>query len=71
VTAEPHAIIRLRRALENDRATASQIRAIVAELPHPPGLEDALAILLAILDREPATYPRAAARWASRFALER
>jgi hypothetical protein len=70
VTAEPHAIVRLRRALENDRATASQIRAIVAELPRPPGLEDALAILLAILDREPATYPRAAARWASRFALE-
>ena len=71
MTAEPHAVVRLRRALESDRCTASQIRAIVAELPRPPGLEDALAILLALLDREPGTYPRAAARWGSRFALER
>jgi hypothetical protein len=39
--------------------------------PQPPGLEDALAILLALLDRRPDTYPRAAARWGSRFALER
>lgn len=60
---------RLRRALE--RGSASQIRAIVAELPRPPGLEDALAICLALLDREPQTYPRAAAKWASRFAIER
>lgn len=52
-------------------AAANQIRAIVAELPRPPGLEDALAILLALLDREPGTYPRAAARGGSRFALER
>jgi hypothetical protein len=71
VTAEPHAVVRLRRALENDRCTADQIRAIVAELPRPPGLEDALAILLALLDLEPDTYPRAAARWAGRFTLER
>jgi hypothetical protein len=71
VTAEPHAVVRLRRALESDRCTADQIRAIVAELPRPPGLEDALRMLLALLDREPATYPRAAARWGSRFALER
>ncbi|MGI8559414.1 MAG: hypothetical protein ACR2ND_14115 [Solirubrobacteraceae bacterium] len=71
MTAEPNAVVRLRRALENDRCTVTQIRAIVAELPRPPGLEDALAILLALLDREPATYPRAAARWGSRFALER
>ncbi|HUE28491.1 MAG TPA: hypothetical protein VMP89_17080 [Solirubrobacteraceae bacterium] len=60
---------RLRRALE--RGTANQIRAIVAELPRPVGLEDALAICLVLLDREPETYPRAAARWASRFAIER
>lgn len=71
MTAEPHAVVRLRRALESERCTANQIRAIVAELPRPPGLEDALAILLALLDREPDTYPRAAARWGSRFALER
>ena len=69
MTSEGHAVTRLRRALE--RGSASQIRAIVAELPRPPGLEDALAICLALLDREPETYPRAAAKWASRFAIER
>jgi hypothetical protein len=62
-------MMRLRRALE--RGSATQIRAIAAELPQPIALEDALAICLALLDREPETYPRAAARWASRFALER
>jgi hypothetical protein len=71
VTAQPNAVVRLRRALENERCTVTQIRAIVAELPQPPGLEEALAILLALLDREPGTYTRAAARWGSRFALER
>jgi hypothetical protein len=69
VTADGHALTRLHRALE--RGTANQIRAIVAELPRPPGLEDALAICLALLDREPETYPRAAAKWASRLAIER
>jgi hypothetical protein len=69
VTSDGHALTRLRRALE--RGSASQIRAIVAELPRPPGLEDALAICLALLDLEPETYPRAAAKWASRFAIER
>ncbi len=69
MTSDGHAVTRLRRALE--RGSADQIRAIVAELPRPPGLEDALAICLALLDREPETYPRAAAKWASRFAIER
>ena len=69
MTSDGHAVTRLRRALE--RGTANQIRAIVAELPRPVGLEDALAICLVLLDREPETYPRAAARWASRFAIER
>ena len=69
MTSEGHALTRLHRAIE--RGTPTQIRAIVAELPRPPGLEDALAICLALLDREPATYPRAAAKWASRFAIER
>jgi len=69
VTSDGHALTRLCRALE--RGSADQIRAIVAELPRPPGLEDALAICLALLDREPETYPRAAAKWASRFAIER
>jgi hypothetical protein len=40
------------------------------EIPYPVGLEDALAILLAILDREPASYSKGAARRASRLALE-
>jgi hypothetical protein len=68
VTSDGHAITRLHRALE--RGSANQICAIAAELPRI-GLEDALAICLALLDREPETYPRAAAKWASRFAIER
>jgi hypothetical protein len=67
---EPNAVVRLRRAVANPRTTAMQIRAIAAEIPYPVGLEDALAILLAILDREPGSYSKGAARWASRLALE-
>jgi hypothetical protein len=69
VTSPGHPLTRLHRALE--RGTANQIRAIVAELRRPPGLEDALGVCLALLEREPETYPRAAAKWASRFAIER
>jgi len=47
-----------------------QIRGDAAEIPYPVGLEDALAILLAILDRKPASYSKGAARWASRLALK-
>jgi hypothetical protein len=54
------------RAVANPRTTAMQIRAITAEIPYPVGLEDALAIL----DREPGSYSKGAARWASRLALE-
>jgi hypothetical protein len=64
------AIIRLQRALAMPNSTGLQIRAIAAELPCV-GLEDALAILLALLDREPDSFSRNAARWASRLALER
>ncbi len=64
------AIIRLQRALKMPNSTGLQIRAIAAELPKI-GLEDALAILLALLDREPESFSRNAARWASRLALER
>jgi hypothetical protein len=62
--------MRLQRALANPRASVAQIRAIAAELP-TVGLEDALAILLALIDREPQTVPRAAARWGARFTVER
>jgi hypothetical protein len=71
MTSDGSAITRLHRALANPRASAMQIRTIVAELPGPVGLEDALATLLAILDREPETFPRAAARWGERLVLER
>jgi hypothetical protein len=59
------------RALANPRASAMQIRAIVAELPGPVALEDALAILLALVDREPETFPGAAVRWGGRLLLDR
>lgn len=71
VTSDGSAIVRLHRALLMQRSTAAQIRAIVAELPGPVGLADALAILLALLDREPRTFSRGAARWEARLALER
>lgn len=71
MTSDGRAISRLQRLITSDRGTVNQIRALVAELPAKPDLELALAILLALLDREPDTWPRAAARWGSRFALER
>jgi hypothetical protein len=46
------------------------IRAAAAELPSVP-LEDALDICLALLELEPHTYPRTAARWGSRLVIER
>jgi hypothetical protein len=71
MTSDGHAITRLHRLLDSGRGTSEQIRLLVSELPRRPDLELALAICLALLDREPAVYPRAAARWGSRFALER
>ena len=71
MTSDGHAITRLQRLLASGRGTSTQIRSLVSELPRRPDLELALAICLALLDREPAVYPRAAARWGSRFALER
>jgi hypothetical protein len=61
MTSDGSAVMRLQRALANPRASAAQIRAIAAELP-TVGLEDALAILLALIDREPQTFARAAAQ---------
>ena len=71
MTSDGHAITRLHRLLASGRGPSAQIRGLVSELPRRPDLELALAICLALLDREPAVYPRAAARWGSRFALER
>lgn len=66
MTSDGSAVTRLKRALENPRASATQIRAVAAELP-TVGLEDALAILLALLEREPHTFSRSAARWGGRL----
>jgi hypothetical protein len=69
MTAQGSATTRLQRALANPGTTAMQIRVIASELP-VVGLEDALAILLGLRDREPASYARAAARWGARLVLE-
>ena len=69
MTSQGHAYTRLRRSLEH-RTSALMIRAAAAELPSVP-LEDALDICLALLELEPDTYPRTAARWGSRLAIER
>jgi hypothetical protein len=52
------------------RITATQVRAIAARSPNPVGVEDALAILMALLDRWPQTFSKGAARCVSRLALE-
>ena len=70
MTSQGSAITRLYRVIASPGTSALQIRAAAAELPSV-GLEDALAILLALHDREPTTYPRAAARWGARLTLER
>jgi hypothetical protein len=68
MTSQGSAYGRLRRALDGSRSTAA-IRDAAGELLQI-GLEDALDICLALLEREPERYPRAAARWAARLALE-
>jgi hypothetical protein len=52
------------------RGHPSQVRAAAADLPQL-GLDDALAVTLLLLDSEPESYPRAAAKWAGRLGLER
>jgi hypothetical protein len=70
MTSDGSAVMRLQRALANPRTSAAQIRAVASELP-TVGLEDALAILLALLDREPQSFARTAARWGARLTIER
>jgi hypothetical protein len=70
MTSDGSAVMRLQRALANPRTSAAQLRAVAAELP-TVGLEDALAILLALLDREPQSFSRTAARWGARLTIER
>jgi hypothetical protein len=66
----PPDVMRLQRALANPRTSAAQIRAVAFEL-RTVGLEDAPAILVALLHREPQSYSRTAARWAARLTVER
>jgi hypothetical protein len=46
------------------------VRAAAADLPAVP-LDDALRIVLLILEQEPHRFERAAVRWLSRFLVER
>lgn len=68
--AQGSAITRLHRVISVPGTSALQIRTAAAELPSI-GLEDAMAVLLALLDREPHTCSKGAARWARGWALER
>src|SRR6202042_2069056 len=70
MTAQGSAVTRLQRAIANPNTSAMQIRAIARELP-TVGLEDALAIVLALLEREPGSFSRTGARWGARLVLER
>lgn len=67
VTAQGSPYMRLKRAIARGNPTIAM--ATAAELPRVP-LEDALALCLLLLDREPARYEAAAVRWHSRFCRE-
>jgi hypothetical protein len=69
MTSSGHLPAHLQRAIAAGNLLAA--RALAAELPRPLGLDEALAVLLLIAEREPQTYPRAAARFVGRVALER
>ena len=68
MTSQGSAYARFTRALSS--GSPQRVREAASELSQV-SLEDALAICLCFLDREPALFPRAAARWASRLVLER
>src|SRR5215212_3581338 len=65
---EGHVGAHFRRAI--DAGNLSVVRALAHELPQVP-LADALAIVLLLARREPDNYPRTAARFIGRLALER
>ena len=67
VTSQGSSYGRLRRALDTGNATIAL--AAAADLEHV-GLEDALELLLVILDSEPARFDRAAIRWHGRYCRE-
>ena len=67
VTSQGSAYARFRRAL--DSGNPHLVRAAAVELEHVQ-LEDALAVCLVFLDREPEAFASAATRWHARFVLE-
>lgn len=67
VTSQGSPYARLKRAIARGNPTIAM--ATAAELPRVP-LEDALALCLLLLDREPSRYEAAAVRWHSRFCRE-
>jgi hypothetical protein len=69
MTSAGHVVAHLHRAIASGNLLAA--RALAAEPPRPLTLDEALAVLVLIAEREPATFPRAAARFAGRLALER
>ena len=70
MTSSGSAYARLRRVVET-RSSALLIRTAAAEMPGLVPLEDALDVMLALLELEPESYPKLAARWASRLAIEK
>lgn len=68
VPSQGSAYARFQRAVKTGNLTL--IRSAAAELPRVE-LVDALAICLAIREREPQRFERAALRWLARFCLER
>lgn len=67
VTAEAHAHVRFRRAIERRALWAAEDAA--RELPNLP-LEDALLLVHLYAERESPKYERAALRWLERYLAE-
>ena len=70
MTAQGSAVTRLYRVLDARGTSAWQVRVAASELAQV-GLEDALAIVLGLYDREPASFPATAARWGARLTIEK
>jgi hypothetical protein len=69
MTSAGHLPAHLNRAIASGNLLAA--RALARELPRRLNLDEALGVVLLIADAEPATFPRAAARFVGRLALER
>jgi hypothetical protein len=68
VTAEAHAHVRFRRAIERRALWAAEDAA--RELPNLP-LEDALQLVQLYAEKESPKYEKAAMRWLERYLVER